>query len=72
MELKNYELTFERDADRAWTWRYVEAVDFHQAMLLALAMCPPESRVHGVLFLTAEQLAANKASAARRTGGFHV
>jgi hypothetical protein len=63
--MRNYEITF------AWpngneTWIYAEAIDFQQAMLVALDKCPLTCRVRSILFLTPEQLAANKASAARR------
>ena len=38
-----------------------ETEDFHKAMLLALASCPRDCRVHYLQFMTAEQVAANKA-----------
>jgi hypothetical protein len=41
--MKNYEITFVWPNDD-WTWIYVEAVDFHQALLLALQRCPRECR----------------------------
>ena len=58
--MKNFEVTFEWP-NGDWTWIYVEAVDFHQALLLALQRCPRECRVHHLQFMTAEQVAANKA-----------
>jgi hypothetical protein len=58
--MKNYEVTFVWP-NQDWSWIYVEAPDFHDAMLSALKACPRECRVHGVLFLTPEQVAANKA-----------
>jgi hypothetical protein len=63
--MKNFEVTFEWP-NGDWTWIYVEAVDFHQVMLLALANCPRECRVHYLQFMTAEQVAANKAQDGRR------
>lgn len=65
--MKNYEITFEWP-NGDWTWTYVEANDFHQAMLVALDKCPLTCRVHGVLFLTPEQLAAHEANAVQRAG----
>ena len=58
--MKNFEVTFVWPNDD-WSWIYVEAVDFHQALLLALQLCPRECRVHHLQFMTAEQVAANKA-----------
>jgi hypothetical protein len=58
--MKNYEVTFEWP-NGDWTWIYVEGEDFHKAMLLALASCPRDCRVHHLQFMTAEQVAANKA-----------
>lgn len=59
--MKNYELTFVWPNDD-WTWTYVEASDFHQAMLMALDKCPLTCRVHGIAFRTPEQVAANEAA----------
>jgi hypothetical protein len=59
--MKNYEITFEWP-NGDWTWIYVEAVDFHQAILWALDRQPATTRVHSIVFMTAEQVAANKAS----------
>jgi hypothetical protein len=61
--MKNYEITFEWP-NGDWTWIYAEANDFHQALLVALDKCPLTCRVHNVHFVTADQLAANKAAAA--------
>jgi hypothetical protein len=58
--MKNYEVTFEWPNDD-WTWIYVEARDFHHAIIVALEQCPRGCLVHGVQFMTAEQVAANKA-----------
>jgi hypothetical protein len=58
--MKNYEVTFEWP-NGDWTWIYVETEDFHKAMLLALASCPRDCRVHHLQFMTADQVAANKA-----------
>lgn len=69
--MKNYELTFVWPNDD-WTWTYVEASDFHQAMLMALDKCPLTCRVYGVHFVTVDQLKANQESARRRAGGRNV
>jgi hypothetical protein len=69
--MKNYEITFEwKNGD--WTWTYVEARDFHEAIARALIECPRDCRIHNIRFLTREQLAANQVSAAKRTGGSNV
>jgi hypothetical protein len=65
--MKNYEITFVWP-NEDWTWIYVEARDFHQAMLLALNACPRECSVHSIQFMTAEQVAANKAHGEARNG----
>jgi hypothetical protein len=31
-----------------WTWIDVEALDFHQSMLVALDKCPPNCRVKSI------------------------
>jgi hypothetical protein len=63
--MKNYEITFAAP-NGDWTWIYVHAVDFHDALLLALQCCPRGCRVHGVLFLTQEQVDANMKAAEAR------
>jgi hypothetical protein len=55
--MKNYEVTFEWP-NGDWTWIYVETEDFHKAMLLALASCPRDCRVHHLQFMTADQVGA--------------
>lgn len=66
--MKNYEITFEWP-NGDWTWIYAQANDFHQAMLIALDKCPLTCRVHGILFMTSEQVKANEDSA-RQRGAF--
>ena len=59
--MKNFEVTFEWP-NGDWTWIYVEAKDFHEAICRALCECPRECRIHHLQFMTAEQVAANKAN----------
>src|SRR5580693_7801925 len=63
--MNNYEITFEWP-NGDWTWIYLEAKDFHEAICRALCECPRECRVHNVHFVTVDQLTANRAAAARR------
>lgn len=63
--MKNYEITFVWP-NEDWTWIYVEAIDFHDAMAMAIQKCPRDCRVHSIQFMTPEQTAANKASALAR------
>ena len=59
--MKNYEITFVWPNDD-WTWIYMEVRDFHSAMLRALDACPRGCRVHSIVFMTAEQVTANRAN----------
>ena len=63
--LRDYEVTFVRQ-NGEWTWTYFQALDFQDAMTQALVIAPTACRVHSIVFMTAEQITANKKRLSQR------